>query len=464
MRPSTTNRPRTPSHPTWVWHRLSGGDDFSQAREKLVAEIQVNAKQSDERRAASELFADFSDEGFGNWLRTGHAFSEKPTAHGQWDWRNTHPARLPAGVAHSGLTAHRLCGAIRSKSFTIPKGRIFYRVAGKNAQIRLVIHGYRMNDFHTLLFSDCALKVDNEQFVWREQAGDLPNHVGKRAHIEVVDDGDGWVAIDEIRFADAGWKPPDKPGRVAMRVLNEGEIESRDKLAHAYGKLWQNAVERWKVNSADRAETELVEWAIENGLAFSDQETADSIKAEYKNKAAELNELAAKVPAPMRVLAAADGDGLDDRIHIRGNHRTLGDVAPRRFLEAIAGADQPDISATAGSGRLELARHVTGRQNPLFARVAVNRVWHHLFGGGIVRSTDNFGVLGERPTHPELLDYLAQQFIEDGYSLKRLIRTIVLSRTYQMASRGDESRERKGSGESPLPPAKCSAAGGGGDT
>jgi hypothetical protein len=285
--------------------------------------------------------------------------------------------------------------------------------------------------------------VDNEQFAWREQAGDLPNHIGKRAHMEIVDDGDGWIAIDEIRFADPGWKPPDEPSGLASKVLGDSKIESHEDLAQAYGKFWQNAVERWKANSADRAETELVEWAVETGLAFSDQETADSIQAEYKTKAAALNDLAAKVPAPMRVLAAADGDGFDDRIHIRGNHRTLGDLVPRRFLEAIAGADQPDISATAGSGRLELARRVTGRENPLFARVAVNRVWHHLFGRGIVSSTDNFGVLGERPTHPELLDYLAQQFIEDGYSLKRLTRTIVLSRTYQMASRGDASTSDK---------------------
>jgi hypothetical protein len=73
--------------------------------------------------------------------------------------------------------------------------------------------------------------------------------------------------------------------------------------------------------------------------------------------------------------------------------------------------------------------------NPLFARVLVNRVWHHLFGRGIVASVDNLGVLGERPTHPELLDHLATRFIDDGYSIKRLIRAVMLSRTYQMTSR-----------------------------
>jgi hypothetical protein len=86
---------------------------------------------------------------------------------------------------------------------------------------------------------------------------------------------------------------------------------------------------------------------------------------------------------------------------------------------------------------MELARQVTDPSNPLVARVMVNRVWHHLFGRGIVLSVDNFGALGERPTHPELLDYLAGRFVEQGWSIKSLIREIMLSNTYRMSSRTD---------------------------
>jgi hypothetical protein len=86
------------------------------------------------------------------------------------------------------------------------------------------------------------------------------------------------------------------------------------------------------------------------------------------------------------------------------------------------------------SGRLELARWLSDPANPLASRVAVNRVWHHLFGAGIVRSVDNFGVTGDVPSHPELLDHLAQRFIRSGWSLKSLIRSIVLSRTYRLSS------------------------------
>ena len=109
----------------------------------------------------------------------------------------------------------------------------------------------------------------------------------------------------------------------------------------------------------------------------------------------------------------------------------MGDVAVRRFLSAIS--TRP-INPANGSGRLELAQKITAPNSPLVPRVAVNRVWHHLFGRGIVESVDNFGVLGKPPTHPELLDYLAKSFVEDGWSIKRLIRRVVLTSSYQMSS------------------------------
>ena len=133
--------------------------------------------------------------------------------------------------------------------------------------------------------------------------------------------------------------------------------------------------------------------------------------------------------------AMRDGTGEDDRVLIRGNSSTPGVVQPRRFLTAIAGNAPPPTDA--GSGRLHLAAWINDARNPLPARVIVNRVWHHLIGRGLVPTVDDFGVLGERPSHPELLDHLAAGFRDDGQSLKRLIRRIALSRTYRMASQAD---------------------------
>lgn len=124
----------------------------------------------------------------------------------------------------------------------------------------------------------------------------------------------------------------------------------------------------------------------------------------------------------------------DAPIHVRGDYTQLGATVPRRFPVLLEKMDQPPIRS--GSGRLELAQWVASANNPLTTRVMVNRIWQHHFGRGIVRTPSNFGRLGEAPTHPELLDYLARQFIESGWSVKHMHRLIMLSATYSQASVG----------------------------
>lgn len=129
----------------------------------------------------------------------------------------------------------------------------------------------------------------------------------------------------------------------------------------------------------------------------------------------------------------------DMRITIRGNPRALGDSVPRGYLSVISDS-QPAI-ADGESGRRQLADWIADPQNPLTARVAVNRVWQKLFGEGIVRSVDYFGLPGERPSHPELLDHLAARFLSDGWSVKRLIRSLTLSRTYRLSCAHDAANQ-----------------------
>ena len=123
----------------------------------------------------------------------------------------------------------------------------------------------------------------------------------------------------------------------------------------------------------------------------------------------------------------------DMQITIRGNPRALSDEVPRGFLSVVT-ENVPDVPANQ-SGRLQLANWIADEANPLTARVAVNRIWQRMFGHGIVRSVDYFGLPGERPSHPQLLDHLATRFVRDGWSQKQLIRSIALSRTYRLGSR-----------------------------
>ncbi len=137
--------------------------------------------------------------------------------------------------------------------------------------------------------------------------------------------------------------------------------------------------------------------------------------------------------APPRAMALVDRDTpVEPVVFRRGNPGNRGDTVPRQFLKVIAGPDRKPFSD--GSGRLELARAIASRDNPLTARVAVNRVWLHHFGNGLVRTPADFGLRSEPPTHPELLDWLAVEFMDHGWSFKHLHRLILMSATWQQSS------------------------------
>ena len=341
---------------------------------------------------APNTFESFDHPDYGNWFPTGWAFGKAPTQAHEWDSSGETPRVAPTDVAHSGLLSSKLRGVLRSKSFIVPKDSIDYRLAGtgSGAMVRLIIDGYTMDTYNGVLFPGIAFQVDtNGRFKWHRQ--DTRMYAGRRAHIEIIDEGDGWVAVDEIRFNDNASTPRPEA--------------SNDTAIAASGPL------------------------------------AESVAEQLKGFTRRLDTEARNLPAPMRALAVTDGEGTDSRVFLRGSHKTLGDPVPRRFLEAIGGPNQPTTSA--GSGRLEIARRVTDPSNPLTARVYVNRVWHHLFGRGIVPTVDDFGVMGQPPTHPELLDYLADKFVRDGWSIKKLIREMMLSATYQTSSRpADAAAER----------------------
>lgn len=137
-------------------------------------------------------------------------------------------------------------------------------------------------------------------------------------------------------------------------------------------------------------------------------------------------------------MGVTEGTPEDLKVHLRGSHIALGQVAPRRFPRIIGGLDSPDV-ASGQSGRLQLAQWLTQQAHPLVNRIMVNRVWHWHFGRGLSPSVDNFGLLGQAPTHPELLDWLTSRFAATGGSIKQLHRLLLLSSTYQMSSRFEET-------------------------
>lgn len=158
-----------------------------------------------------------------------------------------------------------------------------------------------------------------------------------------------------------------------------------------------------------------------------------NVSAELKSLEAKLKKLQESGPKRPLVMSVREEEKIEDAfIHVRGSVHNLGAKAPRGFLQ-VATLGVPPIVPEKQSGRREFADWIASPSNPLTARVMVNRTWHWLFGAGLVRTTDNFGTTGEAPSHPELLDHLATQFIAQGWSVKKLVREIMLSRTYQMS-------------------------------
>lgn len=182
----------------------------------------------------------------------------------------------------------------------------------------------------------------------------------------------------------------------------------------------------------------LPELPSQSGLASETDALRGRLKDELADLAAQAERLAKsrdEISARWRYPTAygvSEGTPADARIQRRGEPDRLGDSVPRRFLDVLGGDRLP--AEVGGSGREELSEWLTRPSNPLTARVLVNRVWHHLFGQGLVSTPNDFGVRGTPPTHPELLDFLAAEFMADGWSIKRLQRRILSSRVYRLSS------------------------------
>jgi hypothetical protein len=308
----------------------------------------------------------------------------------------------------------------------ISKKKICYHAAGRGCRINVIVDNYQL--IREPIYGGLTVSVDfGASPKWIVQ--DVSMWIGERAYIELLDDGPGCIAVDRIVFAD-NVPPADLPG---PDLANLGDHQARAALLRDTIADWQSG----RIVSQPEAPDRIA--LLNEILRLFPHSSHDHDRQALAKSLESVQTLEKSLRAAERGLAMADGTGLDEPIHIRGNARNLGPDAPRRLLEALG----PDTNtpASQGSGRLELARRLLESDNPLLARVLVNRLWQHHYGEGIVRSPDNFGVLGERPSHPELLDYLATEFIRRCWSIKALHRLLLLSSAYQMASTPTESIE-----------------------
>jgi uncharacterized protein DUF1553/uncharacterized protein DUF1549/cytochrome c len=384
--------------------------------------------------SGSVLFGDSRGPGWDGWLAEGPAFAGGPARAGDFlIGDRDRPVRefIPAGSAHGAALSRRLWGVLRSPTFTIESRFIHLLVAGRASRINLVIDGFIL--IRDPIYGGLKKTLEDDRPGWH--TFDLAMWKGRRAYLELSDvpapdpaDGkksyppDGYVNLVRVVASDGGQPTP----AVAPRASPPGPDTVRE------------AVDAWRLDRLGDdprgpEKAALLVELLRNGSLDAGPEAMAGEAGKLAALLAEYAEVERSIEEPVLIPAMTDGTGEDERVFIRGDPRNLGPVVKRRFLEALDGPDP--LSIASGSGRLELAQRIADPRNPLTARVMVNRIWHHLFGRGLVTSVDNFGKLGQPPTDPRLLDYIAGRFVQEGWSQKKLIRLLVTSRAYRQSSR-----------------------------
>jgi mono/diheme cytochrome c family protein len=320
-------------------------------------------------------------------------------------------ARIYPGGVFSDLISTKDRGVINSPRFKCEGGTLWFRAAGGGgARARYVVQNYpRTGTIHKAKDltgdNDATLgwhKLDlnywkgDEIFLQCNTSSDMP--------AEAKPDQRSWFGITEAFITHTDQAPP-------SFVISGDPRE---------------AVAAWLAGSMTDVQAELLAALLRQGKLPNDRKSlpeAAALLARYR-------EVEARLPAPTRAPGVLEAEGSDATLFVRGDHKQPAQTVPRRFLDGI----NPAAYQTSNSGRLELARSLTDPQNPLTSRVIANRLWHHVFGRGIVGTPDNFGRLGEKPTHPELLDALAAHFTKSGGSMKETIRLLVTSQAFQRGS------------------------------
>ncbi len=302
----------------------------------------------------------------------------------------------------TGLLSKKLPALVRTESWVVDRPYIDLWVRGKDSTVQVVVANYQM--IRDPIYNGLRQRIDSDEWRWmRFQVG---RWTGRRVHVEVFTG-----TVDN-----------------ASRILN-----TQDTPDNQFG------LRRIIATHSERPEHPWAESDGGNGVVWKTRALNREQRTQLDQLMADKEQLEGKVPMPERFLGIGEVAGSNCPTHVRGDaNKTRTELAVRKPL-AIWHRQEP---FAVRSGRQELADSLTSGDNPLPPRVMVNRMWHHAFGTGLVASVDNFGLLGEPPSHPELLDDLALRWVHvHRWSVKRMLREIVTSRAFQVRSAISDPRD-----------------------
>ena len=432
---------------------IAAGKAFSETWSALTQSWKADRRQWREHLARDYFIRWRLDreKDYAQWFAEGAGLATGASRAGDFSVAADGDAAL-SGIHPGGVFTH-LQSAKHGGRLTSPDFRLdgdyeaWMRVCGGSRSMsRYVVHNYPRSG---TVYPVRELRGDKgAEWHWERYSLDYWN--GEDVHLEITTAGDApllvrdeprsWFGIREaIVLKQGSPAPPQNPRSYlnpVFQIAEDSAPANRKQVVDAYAAAVKKAVNDWKAGRLSDDQAELLDRCLRQGLlpnSLAQLPSAKPLLESYRR-------LESAVPVPARIPTVAEWMAQDQPLFDRGNHKKPLEKVPRRFLEAID--DTP--YRTKHSGRRRLAEDLLRDDNPLPRRVIVNRIWHHLFGKGLVRTPDNFGRLGARPTHPQLLDHLAARFVErDQWSIKRMIRYLVTTRTWQLAGESTKAARRR---------------------
>ena len=422
-----------------AWDRLESQDEknFNTEWKKLESQVKESKK-----RLKNFTETDFSESWnmsnprtYNSWKKSGTGLNENSAEAGAFTLSLKGNKILehiyPAGV-YTHLLSTKENGTFSSPRFKFNEGNLWLRIIGdKGSSFRYSVWNYprRGTVYPKSSPEPSSLKwYSFKTNYWAGDTGYLEITTNRDHPVEAGKADRSWFGItDAVQTKPGQLNPRNEMAEVLSSLFSKPIKEiNRASLAKKYSEIITESIEAWRSNKISNEQSLILLSLLKYDLLPNNLNEIPSCRGPLEK----YRELETKVLVPKLTPGILDGEPFDQALFERGNHKKPAHLVPRRFLEAIDETPYPKNT----SGRLELATDLLREDNPFTTRVIVNRIWHHLFGHGIVRTPDNFGRLGEKPSHPELLDYLAVKFRNDEWSIKKMIRFLVTSETFRFSS------------------------------
>ncbi|MFA6545782.1 MAG: PSD1 and planctomycete cytochrome C domain-containing protein, partial [Limisphaerales bacterium] len=446
------------AHP--VEQLMRTNSDVAKVWGELAAEWRAAREQRIKANAAFKVLADFQTPALpAGWVTEGdgmkHGYVTDGTPLIALDGDAVVARLLPCGY-HTHALSSRLPGALRTPPEREVLGsQMSVQVAGGGFGGYLVMEGNAFQNetvkFFTpgepawSTFADAELKNGVTQvtveFATAALNPNFPPRTGLAKGLKNSDlgyDKRSWLSVTGIVGHDKPGAPQDPLDHFAALYGEAGPV-SRDEAAQRLGAWFSGAVRRWCEDRVSAGDVRVLDFLLAKKL-LPNRAPAGSALA---RKLAEYRRVEQGIAFPRTVNSMDERETAQARyaLNVRGNVDVLGEPVRPDFLQMFAGRNE--VARSRGSGRMELADSLLQPDHPLMSRVYVNRVWSWVFGTGLVATPDDFGRLGDRPSHPALLDYLAREFMREGWSTKQLVRRLVLSETFRQGGTvGAAARER----------------------